>query len=1086
MKKKNTIIRKATALIASLTIMFSAAAVGAAVYPQLSTPVFAASAAVSEKSTLINMPEELSAGTINEYFLSPDGKKIFYISENDKLNGRKDCLKCFDPSTGKVTTKAVFSTGSYICVANGKVYVIDDVYGKSYRCELTVYNIKTDKTERHITLPEKYGKTDSGNQALVLGVDSKENLIIASNASKTIFYTDKNGNTLSTVKYTDDIYSFAGMDNGTGSFFVKGTKGWTYWGYPRTMAVVRMGNVSGNKITFNNGFIDVEAQLGSDTSYAQSEILGGRYLSVSSNFGSYVALYDLKKLKASRKLTENITTAFTASGQQYFVTSELEPAFKVGRNSSWDYSDSNMYAKPYGSRTVVLDNYSSVITASSDRTLTEYSLDGCRELFSLDTKYPIVSLLPYNGGVAAIERWEGKFYFEAFPWKHPTSLTVVGKAKNMTVGSSSKLSAKTDGSFKEEIEWTSSDPTIASVSRSGEVHAMRVGTTTVTAVDSIGLKASYQVTVTKDRASMSDGACIHTSSGAMTKKNSSENDYRTSSKVVNSYIMENSDGSISLAEAAGDTVNILKTKDNGKTYNKAVSVKMELPIFGGLYSGDTYNFMVFGSKNEAESSKAEVVRIVKYSKSWKRISALSLKDINTQYPFYAGSLRMTEKNGMLYIHTCHQMISDENGVNHQANMTFMVNENDMSLRDSSADVENITTGYVSHSFNQFIAADDKYIFRVDHGDISPRGVSLVRSKLLSISGIRYTIPLMFDKGSISNYTGASVGGLALSDETCIIAGNCFDVGARDPDVYSKRNIFVTVSDKELTDSRLVWLTSYKDSDKVTVSTPQIVRFGSNSFLVMWEENREGTVAARMVTIDSEDNKTSGIYTTKAALSDCQPVLCSDGLIRFYTVKDKTSLYCIDPYKLSEVSYRVDTSKITMSKTCIALGQKVRVSFGTDKGMPELIGALRVRRSNSSKWYTISDFKSRTSATFKPAKAVKYEVIAKVRNADGTITRKRFWLNVVEPLKNTSTLSASSIKAGSKVTVSLKSSGGLGTVRTAIHYKRAADTSWTRLQSYSTNSSKVFTPKAKGKYTVRVSVKDERGVVVKKDLTLNVT
>ena len=40
--------------------------------------------------------------------------------------------------------------------------------------------------------------------------------------------------------------------------------------------------------------------------------------------------------------------------------------------------------------------------------------------------------------------------------------------------------------------------------------------------------------------------------------------------------------------------------------------------------------------------------------------------------------------------------------------------------DSMYDVSNLTDGYVSHSFNQFIKADEggKYIYRVDHSESS--------------------------------------------------------------------------------------------------------------------------------------------------------------------------------------------------------------------------------------------------------------------------------------------------------------------------------------------------------------------------------
>ena len=153
---------------------------------------------------------------------------------------------------------------------------------------------------------------------------------------------------------------------------------------------------------------------------------------------------------------------------------------------------------------------------------------------------------------------------------------------------------------------------------------------------------------------------------------------------------------------------------------------------------------------------------------------------------------MTETAGKLYIHTCHEMYTDSDGLNHQANMTFVINENDMSVEQSYYDVLNLAqAGYVSHSFNQFIQTDGENIYRVDHGDYAPRGIALIKSQVGgSITKVDYAIPVGLGKvtGGHYNSTGASVGGFEISSENCIIAGNAVDFESESANTSDQRNI----------------------------------------------------------------------------------------------------------------------------------------------------------------------------------------------------------------------------------------------------------------------------------------------------------
>ncbi len=366
--------------------------------------------------------------------------------------------------------------------------------------------------------------------------------------------------------------------------------------------------------------------------------------------------------------------------------------------------------------------------------------------------------------------------------------------------------------------------------------------------------------------------------------------------TVSSYLCENSDGTLTRVQYNYSTDKILieTYAKNSGTLKSVRTLSMELPYFGGFYAGKDYNFIVYGQVNESESDSVEVLRIVKYSKSWSRISAYSVKGANTYIPFDAGSLRMTETGGALYIHTCHEMYVSSDGLHHQANMTFVINQSDMTLKDSWYRVMNIAqAGYVSHSFNQFIQTDGDYIYRVDHGDAYPRGISIVKSVAGgSITSVDYTVPIpVTDAGIGNNSTGVSIGGFELSDNNCIIVGDTVseeDIAAGSS--YGDRDIFISITSKNLTTTKLIRVTDVASSGNI-IGTPQLVKIDDNEFTLLWPEKSSAysDYFTKAVTFDSNGNYTSDIITMDCTLSDCKPVLCTDGLVRWYSSDGTTTV-----------------------------------------------------------------------------------------------------------------------------------------------------------------------------------------------------
>lgn len=404
--------------------------------------------------------------------------------------------------------------------------------------------------------------------------------------------------------------------------------------------------------------------------------------------------------------------------------------------------------------------------------------------------------------------------------------------------------------------------------------------------------------------------------------NVSGNNYsaRRAASTVKSYLIEDNKLINRVEYVSAEKGIVVESYFNNGMLKNTITIDAELDIFGGFYSGEKYNFLVFGQQNKSESDECEIMRIVKYSKDWVRLGKCSVYGANTYIPFDAGSLRMTETGGLLYIHTCHDMYKSNDGLHHQANMTYVMNEELNEITQSCYYVAYIGVGYVSHSFNQFIQTDGKYVYRVDHGDAYPRAVSITKCNVNgSITNVDYTLPLKINGVIGDNDTGVSIGGFELSENNCLIAGTSVDMSDENTyDPYGLRNIFVSITDKDLKKSRIVWLTDY--DDEITVYTPHLINMNDGNYAVLWEENDGFEISLKVAIINENGEKKSEFSLRDFRLSDCKPIMASDGFIKWYTTTGKkVYLYVFNPYickygdlKIDNYSVNDQSASVTVS------------------------------------------------------------------------------------------------------------------------------------------------------------------------------
>ncbi len=367
--------------------------------------------------------------------------------------------------------------------------------------------------------------------------------------------------------------------------------------------------------------------------------------------------------------------------------------------------------------------------------------------------------------------------------------------------------------------------------------------------------------------------------------------------ILKSYLQENEDGTISHITQNSDGAVTIDTYSSSYEYLNCVTLDPECSLWGGYYCGKDYNFCLYGESNIAESEDAEVLRVVKYSKDWKRLDAASFYGMNTRIPFASGTPRMCEKNGVLYLHMSHQMFRSSDGLNHQANLQLHLDIDSMTEIYSLYNVSNVGQhGYVSHSFDQYIQSDGEYVYTADLGDAYPRSVVVCKKKTDgSMVSHLDVLPIAGTVGN--NTTGVTLGGFALSSDQGVLIGNSMQQDGSGSN-SNVRNIFVGFVNPDLSDATLYWLTDYDTAN--CVSQPKLLQIDDHTFIGMWNECEETAADTMMHAVKFTDDGTIlEDVTVGAVVSRCDPILVNGEMVWEVCNGNDITFYHMEVQNLSQ-------------------------------------------------------------------------------------------------------------------------------------------------------------------------------------------
>lgn len=387
---------------------------------------------------------------------------------------------------------------------------------------------------------------------------------------------------------------------------------------------------------------------------------------------------------------------------------------------------------------------------------------------------------------------------------------------------------------------------------------------------------------------------VKTSCNFYTGMNLESQNYSVWSSTVKSYLTQSPDGSLMRVQAGAIDSQTLLIEYYDKQYNlqKTMTLQLSLPIFGAFYEDDNNYYILTGANNQDKDNTKEVYRLTKYSKDWKAQGSCGLFGANTTIPFDAGSARMARYGNYIFVRTCHQMYDG-----HQANVTFSVDTSNMSLTDAFTGVMNTKYGYVSHSFNQFIQVDNGTLVGSDHGDVYPRKLVVLKyptdiskGEFVPSYGNKCAEYTMFDIPGLGrgNYTGVSQGGFEYSDSSYLIAGNS-DTNGED----SARNVFISSIPKDGGDATVRYFSDYAGTED-SAATPQLVKTGSNSFVLLWSSRGYVYYTA----VDGSGQQAGSTHKMAGNLSDCVPTIVDGKLIWYGWRNENTVFYDISLSDLS--------------------------------------------------------------------------------------------------------------------------------------------------------------------------------------------
>ena len=415
--------------------------------------------------------------------------------------------------------------------------------------------------------------------------------------------------------------------------------------------------------------------------------------------------------------------------------------------------------------------------------------------------------------------------------------------------------------------------------------------------------------------------------------------------------------------------------DNHLQIKSRKEIALELPLWGGFYAGSDGYYLVEGQSNTTEDDTAEVIRVIRYDKNWKRNGAASITsnpDLfggEVRYPFDYGCVEMSENNGKLYIVTGHRGYVEESiGQGHQGFLMIQVDQSFMTGKIVSCDLW--------HSFAQYIKSKDNYMYVLEQSEGS-RCTKLSRYDRDTLE--ETTIELFPYGGSRTSVWAlncyASVDGMAVSSDHVLCIGTSIDQSKYDQVTEdTPHNIYLTVtptSDFSQKATVTRQLTDFTNNGKSFMGV-KITKISDNRFMISWEEyvdpenekyaddDNLSSSTLHYLFVDGKGNTISKEFTTVAPISDCQPVVKDSKVVYYASNANTVNFYSIDSSSgtASKKSYQVagDNASWSFKNGVLTISGQGAISISKDEHYRQPVSSTHSSYffTNETSWKSIQN------------------------------------------------------------------------------------------------------------------------------------
>ena len=395
------------------------------------------------------------------------------------------------------------------------------------------------------------------------------------------------------------------------------------------------------------------------------------------------------------------------------------------------------------------------------------------------------------------------------------------------------------------------------------------------------------------------------------------------------------------------------------------SLNMELPIWGGFYAGSDGYYLAEAKSNTAEKDSAEVIRVIKYDKNWKRIGAAKITGNpelfggEVRYPFDYGCVEMAEHGQNLYLVTGHEGYVDPSvGQGHQGYLMIRVDKK--SMRGEIVDAD------LWHSFAQYIKADgsDLYVLEQSEGSrytkLSKYNAETLENQAISVLDYGGSHTSVW---ALACY--ASVDDLAVSADNVLSLGTSIDQSKYDQVTSdTPHNLYLTVTPKNnfSQDATAVkWITKFTGKGESFLGA-KLTKINNNRFLVSWEVTGKkqkmtgsdplSVSVLHYVFVNGKGEKISKEFTAAAPVSDCQPIVKGSKII--YTASNSNT---VDFYSINASSgaFQKKVYRVAGEKAMWSLANGVMTISGTGAVNVDTEVHYRYPVSSTAGSYSYSNF-----------------------------------------------------------------------------------------------------------------------------------